>query len=291
MQYQLNPLFDVVIYVQPQNYFWILTCVDKCSEPPKLSFGSIGKQHQRMNAMKATLVPTRSIKSSIDWKRISVLQWSYTKIFSFTGSSPRRRLLITKKRSSHGVIIILKAKFILLVPSSCSPASPNEQVLHHFVNSRRNSLEIRHFHVTGDTSSQPHCWSFNKFFLLGFNYKMFFSKNREDVVYEMLLSQVVSVELNESVRVWESGEKIKESSSSSEWSSRTMCWWTELGGLCCWYPHCQHETFLRTWKAILKISSLILLSSDLSFNTNVLDKKKLSTQPILQNYLSILQLS
>ena len=33
-----------------------ITCVDKCSDPPKLSFGSIGKQHQSMKAMKATLV-------------------------------------------------------------------------------------------------------------------------------------------------------------------------------------------------------------------------------------------
>ena len=49
----------------------ISTCVDKCSDPPKLSFGSMGKQHQSMNATKATLVPTRRMKSSIDWKNVS----------------------------------------------------------------------------------------------------------------------------------------------------------------------------------------------------------------------------
>ena len=43
--------------------------MDKCSDPPKLSFGSIGKQHQSMNAIKATLVPTRRMKSSIDLEK------------------------------------------------------------------------------------------------------------------------------------------------------------------------------------------------------------------------------
>ena len=44
------------------------TCVERCSDPPRLSFGSIGKQHHRMKATKATLVPTSRMKSSIDWK-------------------------------------------------------------------------------------------------------------------------------------------------------------------------------------------------------------------------------
>jgi len=72
--------------------------VVRCSEPPRESLGSMGKQHHKMKAMKATLVPTRRMKSSID------------------GSSPRRRLLITKKRSSHGVIIILTFGRNLLAP-------------------------------------------------------------------------------------------------------------------------------------------------------------------------------
>ena len=46
----------------------IVTCVERCSDPPRLSLGSIGKQHQRMKATKATLVPTSRMKSSIDWK-------------------------------------------------------------------------------------------------------------------------------------------------------------------------------------------------------------------------------
>ena len=41
----------------------------RCSDPPSESLGSIGKQHQRMKAMKATLVPTSKMKSSIDCKR------------------------------------------------------------------------------------------------------------------------------------------------------------------------------------------------------------------------------
>ena len=41
------------------------TCVVRCSEPPRESFGSMGKQHHRMKAMKATLVPTNRMKSSI----------------------------------------------------------------------------------------------------------------------------------------------------------------------------------------------------------------------------------
>ena len=43
----------------------MITWVVRCSDPPKESFGSIGKQHQRMKAMKATLVPTNSMKSSM----------------------------------------------------------------------------------------------------------------------------------------------------------------------------------------------------------------------------------
>ena len=60
------------------RFLSLSTCVDKCSDPPKLSFGSMGKQHQSMNATKATLVPTRRMKSSIDWKKSSVLiKWTY----------------------------------------------------------------------------------------------------------------------------------------------------------------------------------------------------------------------
>ena len=43
----------------------MITWVVRCSDPPKESLGSIGKQHQRMKAMKATLVPTNSMKSSM----------------------------------------------------------------------------------------------------------------------------------------------------------------------------------------------------------------------------------
>ena len=57
--------------------------------------------------MKATLVPTRRMKSSIDLKQKSDVNIKTIMNHSFTGSSPRSRLLITKKRSSHGVIIIL----------------------------------------------------------------------------------------------------------------------------------------------------------------------------------------
>merc|ERR1719228_1923282 len=76
------------------SYTASAACVERCSDPPKESLGSMGKQHHRMKAMKATLVPTNRMKSSI------------------LGSSPRRRLLMTKKRSSHGVII-------MMVPPPC----------------------------------------------------------------------------------------------------------------------------------------------------------------------------
>ena len=65
----LQNLFNtyICLYV---NYllfvtFNIVTCVVRCSDPPKESFGSMGKQHQRMKAMKATLVPTNRMKSSM----------------------------------------------------------------------------------------------------------------------------------------------------------------------------------------------------------------------------------
>ena len=57
---------ETKIYLEMRGTSLVSTCVDKCSEPPRLSFGSMGKQHQSMNATKATLVPTRRMKSSID---------------------------------------------------------------------------------------------------------------------------------------------------------------------------------------------------------------------------------
>ena len=45
----------------------LLTCVERCSEPSE-SLGSMGKQHHRTKATKATLVPINRMKSSIDWK-------------------------------------------------------------------------------------------------------------------------------------------------------------------------------------------------------------------------------
>ena len=50
-----------------QAVLYVLTVVERCSEPSE-SLGSMGKQHHRTKATKATLVPINRMKSSIDWK-------------------------------------------------------------------------------------------------------------------------------------------------------------------------------------------------------------------------------
>lgn len=65
-----------------------------------ITFGCIGKQHHRMNAIKATTVPIKSMKSSI------------------VGSSPNKKTLFTKyAKSSNGVIIIyvqIRVEFFII---------------------------------------------------------------------------------------------------------------------------------------------------------------------------------
>ena len=79
------------------------------------------KEKKKVFVFAFFIKPTCRLTEDHFRNRHSSMTWRKNQISLLTGSSPRRRLLMTKKRSSHGVMIMVEPVRLSALPSPPAP--------------------------------------------------------------------------------------------------------------------------------------------------------------------------
>ena len=111
------------------NWTWMVCYNSHILVSPTL-YACISLQHASKSYLKEKkkvfvfaffIKPTCRLTEDHFRNRHSSMTWRKNQISLLTGSSPRRRLLMTKKRSSHGVMIMVEPVRLSALPSPPAP--------------------------------------------------------------------------------------------------------------------------------------------------------------------------